>query len=159
MSSILIKNTNSLCIMIFGERLELARKAAGLSQSALARAIGVTPSAISQIEAGGTKKPSSENLLPIADALDVNTQWLISGNGPMKPVHDIRHAQQVLARRQERQHDEAMEPESDAYCTAQWEIDAIKALRGMDDDRRRRALQDLEDGAELERLQRAGSHD
>jgi len=95
----------------------------------------------------------------VSDFIDVNLLWLMTGEGPKKPVHDIRHAQQVLARRRARAHDEAMEPEADAYCTAQWEIDAIKALRGMDDDRRRRALQDLADGAELERLKRAGSHD
>jgi len=92
---------------------------------------------------------------PVARVLGVTLQWLMTGEPPKKQVHDIRHAQQVLARRREMA--ELREPEADGYCTAQWEIDALKALRGMDEDRRRRALQDLEDGAELERLKKVGT--
>ncbi len=49
--------------------------------------------------------------------------------------------------------------ESNASTTStdglqQWERDALTALRGMDDNRRRRALHDLEDGAELARLKK-----
>lgn len=67
--------------MVIGERLKLARKQAKLSQSELARRAKVTPSAISQMEAGITKKPSAENLLPIAKALKINPEWLMTGKG------------------------------------------------------------------------------
>ena len=72
--------------MIIGERLKIARNNRGLSQSALARKAGITPSAISQIEAGLTKKPSSENLLPLASALNIDPNWLITGKGSPSPV-------------------------------------------------------------------------
>lgn len=70
--------------MMIGDRLKLAREAAGLTQSAVARKAKVTPSAISQIESGLSKKPSAENLLPIAKALGVHPEWLITGKGSMR---------------------------------------------------------------------------
>jgi transcriptional regulator with XRE-family HTH domain len=68
--------------MIVGERLRLVREREDdMSQSALARLVGMTPSAISQIESGTSKKPSADNLMPIAKALRVNPEWLMTGKG------------------------------------------------------------------------------
>jgi len=76
--------------MYVGDRLRQARIDAGLNQSQLARKAGVTPSAISQIESGASKRPSSDNLLPLAKALGVTPEWLISGKGPKYALTPIQ---------------------------------------------------------------------
>ncbi|MFA0050068.1 helix-turn-helix domain-containing protein [Vibrio breoganii] len=59
---------------MFAERLERARKAAGLSMSALASEVGLSANAIKKYE-HGTTMPSSSNLLKLAKALDVRTEY------------------------------------------------------------------------------------
>ena len=55
---------------------------AQLTQSQLADMVGMTKASISGLELGTSKKPSADNLLPLARALGVNPEWLISGKGP-----------------------------------------------------------------------------
>lgn len=62
---------------LFGDRLRTAREAAGLSQSELARLVGVTPQAIQAIEAG--KVRTTRQLNDIAAAVKRSPEWL-SGN-------------------------------------------------------------------------------
>ncbi|MFB1071372.1 helix-turn-helix domain-containing protein [Vibrio diabolicus] len=59
---------------MFAERLERARKAAGLSMSTLANQVGLSANAIKKYE-HGTTMPSSSNLLKLAKALDVRTEY------------------------------------------------------------------------------------
>lgn len=59
---------------MFGERLVRARKAAGLSMKALADEVGVSANAIKKYE-HGENMPSSSNLLKLAKALDVRTEY------------------------------------------------------------------------------------
>lgn len=59
---------------MFAERLERARKAVGLSMSALANQVGLSANAIKKYE-HGTTMPSSSNLLKLAKALDVRTEY------------------------------------------------------------------------------------
>ena len=59
---------------MFAERLIRARKAAGLSMSALAKQVGVSANAIKKYE-HGDNLPSSPNLLALAKALDVRTEY------------------------------------------------------------------------------------
>ncbi|MBQ0720232.1 MAG: ImmA/IrrE family metallo-endopeptidase [Gammaproteobacteria bacterium] len=59
---------------MFAERLVRARKAAGLSMSALASEVGVSANAIKKYE-HGLNMPSSPNLLKLAKALDVRTEY------------------------------------------------------------------------------------
>ena len=61
------------------QRLRYAREQAGLSQSALARQVGMRPQAIQLIEAGRVRQP--RNLVQIAAALNVNPLWLANGEG------------------------------------------------------------------------------
>lgn len=76
--------------MSFGARLARIREDAGLTQSALARAVGTSQSAISQIEAGD-RNPSYEMIRQIAGALHVTPAYLISGEveglTPEEEVH------------------------------------------------------------------------
>ncbi|OOF41792.1 hypothetical protein BKK49_04450 [Rodentibacter rarus] len=62
--------------MSFGERLKIARKNAGLTQSDLGKAIGVSQNAIQKIEASGDTK----HKLALATVLGVNPVWLESGS-------------------------------------------------------------------------------
>jgi transcriptional regulator with XRE-family HTH domain len=65
--------------MEIGKRIAEIREQAGLTQSALARTIGTSQSAISAIEAGD-RNPSYEMLRQIADALGVTTAYLVGAD-------------------------------------------------------------------------------
>ena len=56
-----------------------------MSQSALARACKVTPSAINKLIKGDTKTLSGELLLALAAALGVSATWLDTGKGAATP--------------------------------------------------------------------------
>ena len=78
--------------MAIGMRIGQIREDAGLTQSALARAIGTSQSAISQIEAGD-RNPSYEMLRSIAEALGVTPAYLV---GPEES--GLSREEQVLFR-------------------------------------------------------------
>jgi transcriptional regulator with XRE-family HTH domain len=59
-----------------GGSLRRAREYRGLTQGELAERANLQPSAISHFEAG-TRKPSFDNLRPLADTLDVTTDYLL----------------------------------------------------------------------------------
>lgn len=61
---------------IFPDRLRTAREYRGLTQGELAERSGLQPSAISHFETA-TRKPSFDNLLLIANTLDVTTDYLL----------------------------------------------------------------------------------
>lgn len=65
----------------------------GLSQAALARASGVSQSAIASYE-NGTRK-STQKIFRLAQALQVDPVWLGMGTGPIEPAppgHPLRDA-------------------------------------------------------------------
>ncbi len=67
-----------------GLRIETERLALGLSQAALGKAAGgLSQSAIANYETGIRSSP--RELLAIAEALNVQPQWLKSGRGPKRP--------------------------------------------------------------------------
>jgi transcriptional regulator with XRE-family HTH domain len=65
------------------QRIRLARRHAGLSQSALAAAVGVQRSAVSHWEAIEGKSPSMANLRRVATVTGVQFEWLATGRGRM----------------------------------------------------------------------------
>lgn len=66
-----------------GQRLRTLREERpGLSAVDAARAIGITPSALSQWETGLVKNLRPENLLNAAKFYKVTMAWLITGIGP-----------------------------------------------------------------------------
>jgi transcriptional regulator with XRE-family HTH domain len=71
--------------MSLSARIRMAREAAGLSQSALARAVKVNPSAVNHMESGRTKALRAETILALASALSVSAYWLETGNGSPSP--------------------------------------------------------------------------
>jgi HTH-type transcriptional regulator, cell division transcriptional repressor len=69
-----------------GKRIAAARETREMSQSGLARRIGVRPQSISALEGGVSK--NSVHLAQIAIELGVNSSWLIHGTGPRYPNGD-----------------------------------------------------------------------
>jgi len=64
----------------FSDRLKEARQLRGYTQQALAHASGVSQSAIASYESGD--RGSSRSVRRLAAALDVEIDWLETGNGP-----------------------------------------------------------------------------
>ena len=64
--------------MTFGEKLIRLRRREGLSQEALAEALGVSRQAVSRWEQG-TALPDAAKLLPCARLFSVSTDWLLDG--------------------------------------------------------------------------------
>lgn len=67
--------------MAIHDRIREAREQAGLSQTELARLLGVTRSACSQWESPQGTAPRRERLVQLAYVLDVSFEWLATGNG------------------------------------------------------------------------------
>lgn len=68
------------------ERVRLALNDSELSQSDLARRVGIAPASVNGWLSGSTKSLKAETANKAAKALGVNTLWLISGQGEMKPT-------------------------------------------------------------------------
>ena len=75
--------------MTLYQRIRLARRHAGLSQSSLAEAVGVQRSAVSHWEAPEGKTPSSGHLQALALITQVQFEWLATGRGRMTLSEDV----------------------------------------------------------------------
>jgi transcriptional regulator with XRE-family HTH domain len=79
--------------MEIGKRIAEIREDAGLTQSALARAIKTSQSAISQIEAG-ERNPSYDMLRQISAALGVTVAYLVGASiEGLKPEEEVHFRQ------------------------------------------------------------------
>lgn len=74
--------------MGFAERLADARRVAGLSQSELARRIGVRPQSVQQWEQNGTT-PRGHRMKDLAAVLGVTREWLLVGGSPAESVREM----------------------------------------------------------------------
>ena len=68
-----------LCLMEIGQRIIERRKKLGLTQEALAEKADVTAQFVSYAEAG-KRAMRPENLMKIASALEVSTDYLLTGD-------------------------------------------------------------------------------
>jgi transcriptional regulator with XRE-family HTH domain len=85
-----------------GKRIAAAREKAGLSQTELGKAFGLTRSAVSQWESEGTE-PTPANLRAIAMRCDVDYDWLATARGHMTNTDDPDLAELIqLAREADR---------------------------------------------------------
>lgn len=69
--------------MNLSDRIKAALNHADMSGSELAKIIKTTPSTVSDWVTGATKSISAKHGFPAALALNVNAQWLITGQGNM----------------------------------------------------------------------------
>lgn len=63
------------------DRLKIARKNSNMTQTQVAKSVGITQATYSELERGHVK--SSGKILQIAHALNVNPTWLATGEGEM----------------------------------------------------------------------------
>lgn len=76
--------------MSFAERLAEAREGAGLSQSELARRLGVKPQSVQQWEQSGTT-PRAHRIKDLALVLGVTREWLLVGGSSAESVRQLAH--------------------------------------------------------------------
>ena len=72
-----------------GDRLKRARMALDISQEMLGQRIGVSRSAIAQVESGISSSLNAENLAKAAQILGRNAVWLASGEGEEYSVEGL----------------------------------------------------------------------
>lgn len=65
------------------ERLKILRKKIGLTQTDFGIKIGLTTSAVSDIERGKVKTITESNIKLICREFNINEHWLRTGEGPM----------------------------------------------------------------------------
>jgi SOS-response transcriptional repressor LexA len=68
------------------ERMKHIRQEAVLSQEAFGDRIGISKQSVNQIESGTTKSLRSETLIAIEREFGYATQWIVNGEGPMRPA-------------------------------------------------------------------------
>lgn len=78
--------------MKIGNRIRESREQKTLSQSELARRLGVSQPTVSDWENGKTE-PSVDNLRTLAVELDVWFEWIVTGRGPRNFTPEVREAQ------------------------------------------------------------------
>ena len=78
-------------------RIRLARRHGGLSQAALAAAVGVQRSAVSHWEASPGKTPSASHLRQLALVTGVQFEWLATGRGKMTLSAEVALDLRLLA--------------------------------------------------------------
>ena len=71
------------------QRMRLARRHAGMSQAALAQAVGVQRSAVSHWEATAGKSPNAAHLREAALVTGVQFEWLATGRGRMNLSSEV----------------------------------------------------------------------
>lgn len=72
---------------IIASRIREARKMAGLSQSQVAKMLGLHRPSVSEIEAGN-RSVSAEEIAVLAEIFDVSTLWLLGEGVDKVDVHD-----------------------------------------------------------------------
>lgn len=78
--------------MKIGSRIRESREQKALSQSELARRLGVSQPTVSDWENGKTE-PSVDNLRTLAVELDVWFEWIVTGRGPRDFTPGVHEAQ------------------------------------------------------------------
>jgi transcriptional regulator with XRE-family HTH domain len=66
-------------VKTLGARIRQARLRYGMSQAELARRIGISSTALNQIESGKTPDPGVSRIVGIASVLGVSTDYLLLG--------------------------------------------------------------------------------
>jgi transcriptional regulator with XRE-family HTH domain len=64
-----------------GLRIHEAMERKGMKQSQLCQMLGIKSSSMSNLISGKTKSPNAINLIKLAEILEVNQKWLMTGQG------------------------------------------------------------------------------
>lgn len=79
------------------DRIRLARRHAGVSQTEFAIKVGVQRSAVAQWESANGANPTMENMIKIAILGCVQVEWLASGRGNMAMPKQLLADDQITA--------------------------------------------------------------
>lgn len=71
-----------------GERIKAARTDAGYDQQEFAKLVGMSQSALSEVESGRSKEPRASAFMRMVRLLQVSPRWLAEGKGPMRDHND-----------------------------------------------------------------------
>jgi transcriptional regulator with XRE-family HTH domain len=77
--------------MSIGARIKARREQLKLTQAQLAEQVGVTRSAVTQLEGSTTHDPKPKNLLRYAKALRLSVEELVHGHAPTKAEQEPAH--------------------------------------------------------------------
>jgi len=83
-------------MVTWNKRITIARTAANLSKTELAKLVGVSNPTVSDWESGDIKKLEAENLLKLCEVLHVSPRWLQFGEGDMTTGNYDKKIQTVL---------------------------------------------------------------
>lgn len=75
-----------------GQRIRQVRLSRKLTQQAFSRSLGIVQGFLCGIERG-KKIPSDTLLIALSHLYEINTEWLVSGTGPMAPVRETDNGQ------------------------------------------------------------------
>lgn len=73
----------------FGDRLKKLRTDLELSQTDVAKAVGVSQRAISSLEQVPDRLPAADTLRRLAAFFQVDAEWLVTGKGQQNPVSTL----------------------------------------------------------------------
>ena len=114
---------------MIGARIAALRRQKKLSQQALARQVGVSPSAIGMYEQG-RREPDCQTLVKLAAALDATTDFLLTGQAQPRDFAALCGvAQQALSRLDGRLTLQAADGESRPFDTRELAL-LLAALLG-----------------------------
>jgi len=71
--------------ILLGQRIRELRERQGMSQVALARALGASINAINMLEVGSTRAPHIDRLIAIADLFNVSIDYLVGRADDPRP--------------------------------------------------------------------------
>lgn len=83
-----------------GARIKYLREQIGMTQPALAAAVGISQPSMSNIESGHTASPSAIHLMAIAAALNANPNWIVYGEGEQSMPSDADESEMLKAFRE-----------------------------------------------------------
>jgi transcriptional regulator with XRE-family HTH domain len=78
--------------MSFGERLQTARKLAGLNQGTLSELAGLSRGLVWAIEDGLRPDPTVKTAKALAAVLGISLDWLVTGTGAKPTEEQIRRS-------------------------------------------------------------------
>ena len=118
-----------------GARLTIIRNEIGLSQAAMAKAIGVSPRAYHSYEKGQRGLPV-EALVALNDGFDVDIAWVLMGTKAIRTAHDFDALKRIETELDQHLNSEGIKVKSEkrGAIVARWYQSHVEGREVSDDD-------------------------
>ena len=118
-----------------GARLTIARSEVGISQAAMAEAIGVSPRAYHSYEKGQRGIPV-EALIAMGERFEVDVPWLLLGTNAIRAGHDFNALKEIESSLDQHLNAEGIKIKSEkrGAIVARWYESHVKGREVTDDD-------------------------